>query len=94
MAFSTVNTPDKNLTVPGESGHEPIAENFQAESIKNESIYTFFYAVVEATEEAILYVMVGARDELTGWKGGWAERTTGKKGRRTAREVPNHMWDK
>lgn len=73
LAFSTANTPDDNLSVPGGSGYQPIAESFQVESIKNECIDTFFYAVAEATEEAILNAMVGARDGLTGWKGRRAE---------------------
>lgn len=79
FAFSTANTPDDTLTDPGGPGYQPIAESFQVQSIKNDSIDTFFYAVAEATEEAILNSMVGARDGLTGWKGRRAEGLPVKK---------------
>lgn len=72
FAFSTANTPNDKLSSNG-SGYQPIAESFQTESIKFESMDTFFYAVAEATEEAVLNAMVGARDGLTGWRGRRAE---------------------
>ena len=68
LAVSTGNTPEDRLT--GEDpGYRPPIQTMQVTSVKNESIDSLFYAVAEATEEAILNALVGARDGLTGFKG-------------------------
>jgi len=69
FAFPTANFPNGGIVTPEASGHQPTAESFDVKSIKNESIDTFFYAVAEATEEAILNAMVGAKDGFTRWRG-------------------------
>jgi D-aminopeptidase len=61
--------PQEILSGGQEPGYQPIVETFKAETARNESIDTLFYAVAEATEEAILNALVGARDGLTGFGG-------------------------
>ncbi|KAH8703499.1 peptidase family S58-domain-containing protein [Talaromyces proteolyticus] len=72
LAVSTGNIPDDSLDT-GLPGYLPTVETFNIQSIKNECIDSFFYAAAEATEEAILNALVGARDGLTGFMGHRAE---------------------
>jgi D-aminopeptidase len=68
LALSTANVPHQNLEGKDRKWYGPVQLN-EVRSVKDQSINGLFYAVAEATEEAILNSMVGARDGLTGYDG-------------------------
>ncbi|MCJ1473022.1 hypothetical protein MMC13_001671 [Lambiella insularis] len=64
LALSTGNHPNELVD---DGLRTPIgAQTYSVEAVKNESMNEFFRATSEATEEAILNSLVGARDGLTG----------------------------
>jgi D-aminopeptidase len=68
LALSTANVPTQNLEGRERKWYGPIQTN-NVKAVRDQSINGLFYAVAEATEEAILNSMVGARDGLTGYNG-------------------------
>ena len=68
LALSTANVPTQNLEGKQRQWYGPVQTN-QVETVRDQSINGLFYAVAEATEEAILNSMVGARDGMKGWRG-------------------------
>ncbi|KAF2155987.1 DmpA/ArgJ-like protein [Myriangium duriaei CBS 260.36] len=72
LAVSTAEHPIEQLT--GENVTiGKTTETYKVDVVKNESIDAYFEAVAEATEEAILNSMVGARDGMAGMDGGFVE---------------------
>ena len=65
LALSTANVPESNLTGKERQWNGPIQLN-TVRTVRDQAINGLFYAVAEATEEAILNSMVGAREGLTG----------------------------
>ena len=65
LALSTANRPDEQL-VGIMPEFIPEIQTNSIKAIKNESINGLFRATSEATEEAILNSLVGARDGMTG----------------------------
>ncbi|KAE8386052.1 hypothetical protein ETB97_010075 [Aspergillus alliaceus] len=72
LAISTGNVPQEHLKL-GDPGYRPRVEYFGVDTIRNDCIDSLFYAAAEATEEAILNALVGAREGLTGFQGNRAE---------------------
>jgi D-aminopeptidase len=68
LALSTANIPNQNLEGKDRKWYGPVQLN-DVRTVKDQAINGLFYAVAEATEEAILNSMVGARDGLTGYDG-------------------------
>lgn len=68
LALSTANVPEPNLEGKDRQWYGPIQLN-AVEAVRDQSINGLFYAVAEATEEAILNSMVAARDGLSGFNG-------------------------
>ena len=66
VALSTANIPTQNLSGKERNWYGPIQTN-NVKTVRDQSINGLFYAVAEATEEAILNSMVGAREGLTGY---------------------------
>ncbi|KAJ9618461.1 hypothetical protein H2203_009058 [Taxawa tesnikishii (nom. ined.)] len=61
LAVSTAEHPSEHLEGVG-IRHLNATQTYSVEVVKNESIDPYFYAVAEATEEAILNSLVGSRD--------------------------------
>ena len=72
LALSIANVPESNLTGKERQWNGPIQLN-TVRTVRDQAINGLFYAVAEATEEAILNSMVGAREGLTGFNGVRAE---------------------
>ena len=68
LALSTANIPTQNLNGEECKWYGPIQTN-DVRAVRDQSINGLFYAVAEATEEAILNSMVGAPEGLTGYNG-------------------------
>ena len=68
LALSTANIPQQNLSGTQRRWDGPAQTN-HVEAVRDQGINGLFYAVAEATEEAILNSMVAARDGMTGWNG-------------------------
>ena len=68
LAFSTGTSPDELAQASNGFAYLPKLETQPVETLKNETIDSLFYAVSEATEEAILNAMCKA-ESLTGYNG-------------------------
>ncbi|KAK5064786.1 hypothetical protein LTR84_000620 [Exophiala bonariae] len=68
LAFSTGTSPDRLAHESNGFAYLPKLETEKVETLKNETIDSLFYAVSEATEEAILNAMCKA-ESLTGFNG-------------------------
>lgn len=68
LALSTANVPEPNLEGKQRQWYGPAQLN-TVQTVRDQSINGLFYAVAEATEEAILNSMVAARDGLSGFNG-------------------------
>ncbi len=68
LALSTANIPTQNLSGTERKWYGPVQTN-DVKAVRDQSINGLFYAVAEATEEAILNSMVAAREGLTGYNG-------------------------
>ncbi|KAI9708600.1 MAG: hypothetical protein M1820_003818 [Bogoriella megaspora] len=73
LALSTAEHGKEQLSEGVKMKHMNVTETYSVETVKNESIDAFFCAVAEATEEAVLNSMVGARDGMTGVDGNRAD---------------------
>ncbi|GAM83411.1 hypothetical protein ANO11243_013990 [Dothideomycetidae sp. 11243] len=72
LAVSTADHPVEQLRGPN-SVIGKTTETYAVDAVKNESIDAYFEAVAEATEEAILNSMVGARDGMATMDGDFVE---------------------
>ena len=68
LALSTAQVANEHAT-GREPGKPPPVQTFGVEVVKNETIDELFRATAEATEEAILNSLVGARDGMKGSNG-------------------------
>ncbi|KAK5692332.1 hypothetical protein LTR17_025382 [Elasticomyces elasticus] len=68
LALSTAEDGPQQLGVRGKGQYQH-TETYERSVVKNESIDAYFYAVAEATEEAVLNSLVGGRDGTVGISG-------------------------
>jgi len=69
LALSTADHPVEQLTPDVKMGQINPTQTYEVEVVKNECIDPYFIACAEATEEAILNSMVGAREGTLGMDG-------------------------
>ena len=69
LAVSTADHPSELLTEGIELGHINPTQTYSVEAVKNESVDPYFIATAEATEEAILNSLVGARNGTVSMNG-------------------------
>ncbi|KAK4962121.1 hypothetical protein LTR28_004769 [Elasticomyces elasticus] len=71
LALSTAEHPPEQLSEGTKMQRINPTETYKVDVVKNEAVDLFFHAASEATEEAILNSLVGARKGMRGIKGGY-----------------------
>ena len=87
LALSTANIPEPNLKGLQRKWDSPVQSQL-IEASRDFSMNVLFYAAAEATEEAILNSMVGAREGMTGYSG---NRSDGLQIERVERILKKHL---